>query len=776
MRFNFALRDVSIIVPVFNAFEDLLALIRSIAAAQPNSLQHVTYFFSDDASTDPRVKELFAADSFFNRTDVVKLLRTTNGGFVQNVNSAMKHAVSLRQETDFIILNSDTLVFSDFIEHLQSCAYAQPNVASVTPLTNNGTIASLFNWPNGGEIPNFISADQIAKAVKKLNIPAGDALIPTGVGFCMYIVGRAFEQVGYFDEIFGIGYGEECDWCRRAAKLGLKNILSTDLFVAHTGGKSFGNLIKQNRIAENGKILSARYPDYEVEVAAHVYKDPLKFHRILILLEAATSRTETKNVYLFTLHTDLDTVHDGGTEAHVRHVRSLLLEDGHVVVTLAKSRSGNFVLRGMYNGVEFLKENLHPLIIARFLSSIEHFFSHLHVHHAKGWPAEAMDALANSRISTKLVTIHDFWFLCPSINLLSGPDRLQFCHVEKNLDTCNTCLQVNWGYFDESIQNYRNRMLNFLKHFDYLLTPSDSVAPYLAKAFGNEWPQIANKVHVFSHDLSYLESVTKLAETKLTDIEPSLKEQVAFIGAIGDHKGAQLIHESIPRLRNAGFEVVVFGTLAAGFTKRGIKIYPYTSPGELAQLFRSSPGIRYLGFVSLWPETFSYTFFEGILLSNHIIPVVGPYGNPAALTKANNLGPVMNSCSPQDLLNSLLEARSNKPVYLANTANFRKNLSEVTNYQEYLKNYLKFTTDNAMNVSEIAASNIVAAVPTLSLLNFVLNENKSPRSNRDKVILNVIAHSLAIFDRYPRLKNYMFIIAKIIWRALRQSKKLYKKV
>ena len=65
--------------------------------------------------------------------------------------------------------------------------------------------------------------------------------IPTGVGFCMYITRSSLNAVGLFDaDRFGRGYGEENDFCMRAAKSGYKHVLAHNTFVYHAGGVSFG--------------------------------------------------------------------------------------------------------------------------------------------------------------------------------------------------------------------------------------------------------------------------------------------------------------------------------------------------------------------------------------------------------------------------------------------------------------------------------------------------------------------------------------------------------
>ena len=65
--------------------------------------------------------------------------------------------------------------------------------------------------------------------------------VPTTVGFCMYIRRAALDQVGGFDAAaFGRGYGEENDFCMRAAQRGWSHRLACDTFVYHDGGVSFG--------------------------------------------------------------------------------------------------------------------------------------------------------------------------------------------------------------------------------------------------------------------------------------------------------------------------------------------------------------------------------------------------------------------------------------------------------------------------------------------------------------------------------------------------------
>jgi GT2 family glycosyltransferase len=64
--------------------------------------------------------------------------------------------------------------------------------------------------------------------------------IPTAVGFCMYITRHCLHRVGPFDhDRYGEGYGEEVDFCMRAARRGFRNVIAADVFVHHVGEVSF---------------------------------------------------------------------------------------------------------------------------------------------------------------------------------------------------------------------------------------------------------------------------------------------------------------------------------------------------------------------------------------------------------------------------------------------------------------------------------------------------------------------------------------------------------
>jgi len=267
-----------IIIPVFNAFDQLETCLGSLSRTLPSNAK---VLLIDDASTDKRVSPLLR--SWVGKAESHRQLLTheENKGFVATANHGMKQA-----ETDVILLNSDTEVTHGWLENLSHCMDSDQSIATATPWSNNGEIVSIPTFCVANPVPD--NPDAIASVITSCG-QARYPEIPTAVGFCMAISLHAIRLVGLFDEAtFGKGYGEENDFCQRAEKAGLRNVLCDNAYVVHHGGASFGPLgLKPD---ENSMLrLLAKHPDYQREVMEFIHTDPLASRRkeILACLERA---------------------------------------------------------------------------------------------------------------------------------------------------------------------------------------------------------------------------------------------------------------------------------------------------------------------------------------------------------------------------------------------------------------------------------------------------------------------------------------------------------
>ena len=268
----------TVIVPVFNAYEHLVVCLESLARNLPSNAQ---VLLIDDASTDARVYP-FLQSWVDEETSCRRLVRhEQNRGFVATANHGMRLA-----GTDVVLLNSDTEVTSGWLEHLADCLASDRSIATATPWSNNGEIVSIPAFCAANPAPE--NPETIAGIIASCGRP-DYPVMPTAVGFCMAISLHAIKLVGVFDELtFGLGYGEENDFCQRAEQAGLRNVLCDNAYVVHHGGASFGPLgLKPD---ENSmQRLLAKHPDYLNKVSEFIRTDPLAGRRqeILDCLERA---------------------------------------------------------------------------------------------------------------------------------------------------------------------------------------------------------------------------------------------------------------------------------------------------------------------------------------------------------------------------------------------------------------------------------------------------------------------------------------------------------
>ncbi len=221
----------------------------------------------DDASPDPDIARYLGG--LAERGRITLLRNASNLGFVQSVNRGM----ALHAARDVVLLNSDTEVANDWLDRLYRTAYAHADIATVTPFSNNATICTYPFEGWAGSLPGTLGLAALDGLFAATN--AGRTVnLPTAVGFCMYIRRACLDQLGLFDaQRFGRGYGEENDFCLRAAAAGWRSVLAGDVFVFHEGAVSFSE--ERDTLTVNaGKALLEIHPEYMRMVREFITRDP----------------------------------------------------------------------------------------------------------------------------------------------------------------------------------------------------------------------------------------------------------------------------------------------------------------------------------------------------------------------------------------------------------------------------------------------------------------------------------------------------------------------
>ncbi|MET0344969.1 MAG: glycosyltransferase family 2 protein, partial [Casimicrobiaceae bacterium] len=268
---------IDIVVPVYNAPDDVRRCVESVLAHDHRNCR-ITLI--DDASIDPGISVYFDELRARALPEVELLVNERNLGFTGTANRGMT-----RSRADVVLLNSDTIVTAGWLEALRRCAGSDSRIGTITPFSNNAEICSFPRFCADNPWRLGDDPEPVRTALARAAVPTYPDL-PTGVGFCMFVRRALIDAIGAFDMAFGLGYGEENDFCLRAARAGWRNVLADDAFVVHVGGRSFSGQ-KEHLSPRNLALLRERHPHYLRMVEEYIAADPLRALREAALSEGA---------------------------------------------------------------------------------------------------------------------------------------------------------------------------------------------------------------------------------------------------------------------------------------------------------------------------------------------------------------------------------------------------------------------------------------------------------------------------------------------------------
>jgi len=122
------------VVPVYNAPRDLVACVESVLAHTAGDYALVLI---DDASPDPAIAAYFAELAGRRLPQLVLLRNDRNLGFTGTANRGMS-----RSRADVVLLNSDTVVTSGWLDALRRCAASDLRIGTHHAFSNNAEICS----------------------------------------------------------------------------------------------------------------------------------------------------------------------------------------------------------------------------------------------------------------------------------------------------------------------------------------------------------------------------------------------------------------------------------------------------------------------------------------------------------------------------------------------------------------------------------------------------------------------------------------------------------
>lgn len=254
--------DVAIVVPVFNAPELVARCLDSVLAHTFGKAQLIVI---DDASDDPAIAPLLAR--YAHRPRVRVLRNDRNRGFTATANRGIAEAA----HADVVLLNADTQVGPNWLQGLRRAACSDALVATATAVSDNAGAFSVPELERENAQPAAWSFDDTSRALWQ-QAGLGYPELPTGNGFCLYIRRSVLDAVGALDEAaFPQGYGEENDFCQRAAQQGLRHVVAGNVYVGHARSASFG-AERRTALGRAGMaVLRERWPNYEDDVGRTLF-------------------------------------------------------------------------------------------------------------------------------------------------------------------------------------------------------------------------------------------------------------------------------------------------------------------------------------------------------------------------------------------------------------------------------------------------------------------------------------------------------------------------
>lgn len=640
---------VDIIVPIFNAREDVKRCVESVLRHARGDWRLVLV---DDASTDEEL--VLWLDDVAERESRVLLERgDRNLGFTANANRGMRIASG----RDVILLNSDTIVTEGFVEKLMACAYAERETGVVSPFTNNGTICSIPEFCRDNPLPEELSLEDYAALVERVSLRDYPELV-TAVGFCMYVKGEVFDTVGYFDdEAYGRGYGEENDFCERAKAAGYRIRLADDTFIAHTGKASFGDEGRELEVA-NQAILEERQPQYMPAVREFVASNPLAKHQANIAYHMRRRDRRDYPALAFLLHRGVFGDVMGGTEHHVRDlVSSLAAPRAVIVFPHGPDIVAAEVLDGDLDGAlmhHFPREAKFEVLEQRSvgtelqLARIVSWFGvgAAHIHHLINWPLRAWRVFEARRIPF-VYTAHDYYCACPSWNLLDREASARCeCSGASEAERARCLLakfeEVGVEAPSDPLAYWREHRAEFgtmLERAEAVIAPSQAARAVVASQHAGR----AIQVEVVEHGYEAPE-----ARSPGTAADERLR--VALLGAVAaPWKGSERYLDLVKRLAGEPVEWHVFGVVdALGYLERleeaapeGRLVVHGEYRREEAPRLLASNRVDVALLLSPWDETFCYTLSEAWL--GGVPAIVSDAGAPADRVRATGAGIVVGS-------------------------------------------------------------------------------------------------------------------------------------
>ena len=261
------MKRVYVITPTWNNADYTIRCFDSVAKNTDN----YKIIWIDNGS-EKEEKEKVQKFLEINKIPHVAMINDENLGFVKGTNQGMNLAI--KDGVDFVVLlNNDTEVFDGWLERMILVFDKNEKIGIVGSLAspshgwqdiNNLKIKRPDEF---GDLPDYNNnPEKYAEIIKEKYNKQSIEVYPNVAFFCTLIKKDVLKKIGVLSEDFGLGFGDDDDYCSRALDVGYKIYLAKDVFIFHNHRTTFKKHFSQEQIKEMGRknqeILKNKHERY----------------------------------------------------------------------------------------------------------------------------------------------------------------------------------------------------------------------------------------------------------------------------------------------------------------------------------------------------------------------------------------------------------------------------------------------------------------------------------------------------------------------------------
>jgi glycosyltransferase involved in cell wall biosynthesis len=360
-----------------------------------------------------------------------------------------------------------------------------------------------------------------------------------------------------------------------------------------------------------------------------------------------------------------NSVQTGGTYSYIQDfIKQILSNNQAVLLVESKNFTANCNVSLLYNDNELKFATNNIFTIIEYLPIKSLILNHLIFNPDLFLAANKLSAL-KIKLNLKLsIIMHDYFYLCPSFNLLNFNNT--YCGLPTELKECNNCLQgfksnsISYDYIKlyaiKDIKVWREQFRELLYYADDILVPSEYVGGLISKIY----PDIEKNIQVIKHDLKYIKGIS----FKLTYL-PFAKPQITIMtmGNITPHKGSNIIYSVLEMLNNSAdlsIRWVILGDIMPYYKTKNLILHLNYNIVDLPALINKyQPDLFVLP--SIWPETYCYTATE---MMHFNLPVVAfNLGAHASRIKDYQFGFLVDEVTPVAMFNQVSKIISSSYIF-----------------------------------------------------------------------------------------------------------------